>query len=133
MRGKYAGAMLKATKVGGKRYTTVKSLNKARLLAQAAEKVTHGKVIQAGEIYRDDLIEAILEVLIQEGFADVAKDPSFAKKSFSVHQSPVNRAKFSHQGKSYSASRSTAGKTTFKRRFLGGLIKRKVGSVSPGQ
>ena len=60
MAGKYAGAMLKATKVGGKRYTTVKSLNKARALVQAAEKATHGRVLQAGEIYRDDLIEAIV-------------------------------------------------------------------------
>lgn len=63
---KYAGAVLKAGKVAGsKRY--IASPKKARLvknlMKQAAEKASHGGVIQvsSSEIYRDDLIEAIIE------------------------------------------------------------------------
>lgn len=80
MSSKYAGAMLKATKVGGKRYTTVKSLNKARALAQAAERATHGRVLQAGEIYRDDLIEALVGALMEKDKCDDKKDDKDDKK-----------------------------------------------------
>ncbi len=86
MRGKYAGAMLKATKIGGNRYTTGASLAKAarfrRLAVQAAEKVTHGKVIQAGKIYRDDLVEELLQVLLEKDdkkCKNVKKENPFAK------------------------------------------------------
>jgi hypothetical protein len=80
MSSKYAGAMLKATKVGGRRYTTVKSLNKARALVQAAEKASHGKVIQASEIYRDDLIEVLVDTLMEKDKCDDKKDDKDDKK-----------------------------------------------------
>ena len=96
MRGKYAGAMLKSTKIGGKRYTTAKSLNKARALVQAAEKVTHGKVIQASEIYRDDLIEELVLVLL-EGDDEKCKDDKKDKKD--KKENPFEKFKKKKKGK----------------------------------
>jgi len=70
MRKKYVGAIVKTTKGGASRYMTKASMEKAKrlktLAAQAAEKATHGKVIQASEIYRDDLIEDIIFVILEE-------------------------------------------------------------------
>ena len=77
MRKKYAGALLKSGKIkGSMRY--VASAQKAdrvkTLMKQAAEKASHGKVIQSGEVSRDDLIEALVGALMEKDKCDDKDD-----------------------------------------------------------
>ena len=74
---------------------------------------------------RDDVIEAILEAILE----GVMSDPSFQNKVTNVQQSGASSSRISHGGKSYSV-RTRGNVSTVKRRYLGGLIKRKEGSAT---
>lgn len=71
-------------------------------------------------ITRKQLIEAIVEAVIQ--------DRRFQGKLAGVHRSAAGKTKFHHRGKSYATKRK--GDTTMAyRSHLGGLVKRRVGSI----
>lgn len=69
---------------------------------------------------REELIVAIIE--------GVMGDPRFQSKVMDVQSSGASRSRLSHGGKSFS-TRRMGNTTTVKRNYLGGLVKRKVGSA----
>lgn len=76
--------------------------------------------------------QALIGAILNEAFDRDMHNPAFQGRAALMHQaanqSGGGKGRFNFQGRKYS-TKTTGGQTVIKRRFLGGLIKRKVGSV----